>query len=109
MDFGIAEIQSTFERGRVRYSDHTRDEMRDDEFGRIYDDDLYQALIAGEIIEEYPNDKPLPSCLVFGRNLAGRPIHAVYGYNSEFERVVIITIYHPNPDLWIDYKKRRAK
>jgi hypothetical protein len=109
MELAITDIQKCFENGRVRYSDHARDEMKNDEFGRIYDDDIFEALISGEIIEHYPNTKPLPACLVFGRTSSGRPIHAVFGYNSEFERTVVITVYHPDPKIWIDYKTRRSR
>jgi len=109
MDFGIAEIQLCFDRGHVRYSDHAREEMRNDDFGRIYDDDIFEALMSGEIIEEYPDSKPLPACLVFGRNSQGRPIHIVFGYNPEFERTVVITVYHPDPALWVDYRTRQTR
>ncbi len=109
MEIEIASLRACFERGRVRYSDHALDEMKQDEYGRIYDDDIFEALMSGEIIEHYPSSFPLPSCLVSGRNSNGRPIHAVLGYNAEFERITVITVYHPNPKLWIAYKKRRSK
>ena len=108
MPIDIKDLRSCFETGRVRYSDHALDEMKQDEYGRIYDDDIFEALMSGEIIEDYPNSYPLPSCLVFGRNSKGRPIHAVFGHNREFERIVIVTVYQPKPDLWIAYKKRRS-
>ncbi|MHB2149652.1 DUF4258 domain-containing protein [Calditrichota bacterium LG25] len=34
----------------------------------------------GEIIETYPADKPLTSCLVFGKSSKGGPIHSVWAY-----------------------------
>ncbi len=109
MDFNIDHIRACFKQGRVRYSDHALDEMRSDEFGRIYDDDVIQSLMNGEIIEEYPNAFPWPACLVYGENADGRLIHTVFGYNSESERTTVVTVYHPNPDLWIAYKTRRNK
>ncbi len=109
MQFDISHLRLCFEKGRVRYSDHALDEMKNDEFGRIYDDDVLEALINGEIIEEYPDAFPWPACLVFGTNSAGRPIHAVFGYNTNFDRTTVVTVYHPNPVLWIAYKKRRNK
>ena len=40
-------------------------------------DEIYFSVMHGEIIEEYPDDKPHPSCLVMGKNFAGDPIHSV--------------------------------
>lgn len=109
MEIEIADLRSCFEQGRVRYSDHALQEMKQEEYGRIYDEDIWEALVTGEIIEHYPNSYPLPSCLVYGRNAKGRPIHAVFGYNAEFERITIITVYQPDSKIWIAYKTRRSK
>jgi hypothetical protein len=67
-------------------------------------DDLINAIINGEIIEEYPDDYPFPSCLILGY-VYGRPIHIVC---SNSEPVYIITSYEPNLVKWYeDYKRRR--
>ena len=63
----------------------------------------------GEIIEDYPKDKPYPSCLIFGETFKGEPVHSVWGFNSENKWAVLITVYRPDPGLWIDYKYRRKK
>jgi len=42
----------------------------------IKTDDLVDVLIHGEIIEEYADDKPYPSWLIYG-DAFGRPIHIV--------------------------------
>ncbi len=64
--------------------------------------------IRGEIIETYPNDKPYPSCLIFGLTYGLDPVHTVWGYNPETEWAVLITVYRPDPDRWIDFKQRRS-
>jgi len=61
----------------------------------------------GEIIENYPDDKPYPSCLIFGKTFSGDPVHSVWAYNNQNRWAVIITAYRPDPGLWIDWKKRR--
>jgi hypothetical protein len=58
------------------------------------------------IIEDYPDDKYGPSCLVFGVTEAGRPLHIQCSYPAR-PLVKIITTYEPDKDLWIDYKIRR--
>ncbi|MEG4054235.1 MULTISPECIES: DUF4258 domain-containing protein [unclassified Microcoleus] len=36
--------------------------------------------MAGEVIEEYPDDKYSPSCLIFGLTIANRPLHVQCSY-----------------------------
>jgi hypothetical protein len=49
--------------------------MNTEPLGTIYVEEILQALDSGEIIEEYPEDKPYPSCLILGRTVTGRPLH----------------------------------
>jgi len=60
----------------------------------------------GEVIEDYPQDKYGPSCLVFGKTKSDRPIHIQCSHPSR-EIVKIITLYQPDAEQWIDYKERR--
>lgn len=39
--------------------------------------------MTGEIIEEYPNDYPYPSCLTLGNLNTKCPLHVVVGSNHE--------------------------
>ena len=70
---------------------------------------MYEAIKKGEIIEEYWNDKPHPSFLIFGKTSTNRPLHIVCAYNENEELAIIVTVYHPDPDLWEEYKRRRTK
>ncbi len=67
--------------------------------------EVKEAIEDGTIIEEYIDDKPLPSFLISGKTSELRPIHVVVGVDEEV--VAIITVYEPDPDKWIDFKKRR--
>jgi hypothetical protein len=60
-----------------------------------------------EVIEDYPDDKYGPSCLIFGRTREGRPLHIQCSYPSR-PLINIITLYEPDPDLWIDFRMRRT-
>lgn len=60
-----------------------------------------------EVIEDYPNDKYWPSCLVLGFTYAGRPLHVHCSYASR-PLVKIITIYEPDPGRWTDLKFRKT-
>jgi hypothetical protein len=68
--------------------------------------ELREAIASGEVIEDYPEDKYGPSCLVFGSTKTGRPIHIQCSHPSR-GIIKIITLYQPDPEQWIDYKARR--
>jgi hypothetical protein len=68
--------------------------------------EIREAMEDGEMIEDYPDDKYGPSCLVFGRTKSGRPIHLHCSHPSR-ETVKMITVYQPDPEQWIDFKVRR--
>jgi len=63
-------------------------------------------LAGGDVIEVYPEDKYGPSCLIFGVTRAGRPVHVQCSDPSR-PTVKIITVYEPDPALWIEFKVRR--
>ncbi len=81
--------------------------MENEEFGRILDCEVCEAVSSGEIIEEYPEDRPYPCFLIFGRTKANRPLHIVCAHNEEEKLAIIVTVYHPSPGLWVEYRKRR--
>jgi hypothetical protein len=82
--------------------------MESESFGLIRIDEVLEALDAGEIIEEYPDDQPYPSCLIFGRTRATRPLHIVCAPVLTEQRLIVITIYQPDPARWeTDFKRRK--
>lgn len=69
--------------------------------------EMRTVVASAEIIEDYPDDKYGPSCLIFGTTDAGRPLHMQCSYPSRLQ-VKVITLYEPDPALWIDFRKRRT-
>ena len=69
--------------------------------------ELREAIAVGEVIEDYPDDKYGPSCLVFGVTLAGRALH-IHCSDPSRPAVKIITLYEPDPQRWVDFKVRRT-
>ena len=61
-----------------------------------------------EVIEDYPKYKYGPSCLILGFSRAGRPLHVQCSYPSR-QLIKIITLYEPDPALWVNYRIRREK
>ena len=43
---------------------------------------LRDAIIVGKVIEDYPDDKDGPSCLILGFTTGGRPIRVQCSYPS---------------------------
>ena len=71
----INKIREAIRAGRVRITDHADEETSADQL-RL--DDVYHSVHQGEIIEEYPTDRPYPSCLIYGPTRAGGPLHSVW-------------------------------
>lgn len=60
-----------------------------------------------EVIEDYPEDKYGPSCLILGFTYVGRPLHVQCSYANR-PLIKIITLYEPDPKLWVNLRVRRT-
>lgn len=64
--------------------------------------DAEHIMKTGELIEDYPDDYPFPSGLLFGRTEKGEPLHVVCALGDG--QLYLITAYRPDltkfkPDL----------
>jgi hypothetical protein len=100
----IDDIIESIRSNRIRITDHAYEEAHSD---NLSFDEIFLSIFHGEIIENYPDDKPYPSCLIYGSNFNQEPIHSVWAYNPENKWSVLITVYRPDPNRWINWKKRR--
>jgi len=69
--------------------------------------DIECLLTHGQVIESYDKDYPLPSVLLNEHRVAKRPLHAVVGINVAERKLVLITVYEPDPLRWTDHFSRR--
>ena len=76
----VEDVRTAFEFDRVLFSQHARHEMR---------------------------DEPYPSSLFLGRTSAGRPLHLVISYDEEAGLAIVVTVYEPDPGLWIESRERK--
>ena len=68
--------------------------------------EIREALLAGWVIEDYPDDKYGPSYLILGRAATGRPLHIQCSDPSR-PLVKVITVYQPDPNRWnADFTQR---
>ncbi|TAE58083.1 MAG: DUF4258 domain-containing protein [Nostocales cyanobacterium] len=58
------------------------------------------------IIEDYPDDKYSPSCLILGLTINNRPLHLQVS-RRESDILTIITLYEPDQREGINYCQRR--
>jgi hypothetical protein len=102
----LREIKAKVGAGQYEYSKHAVDQSI---IRRISDDEVVQAIATSdEIIEDYPDDKYGPSCLLLGFTRNGRPLHIQVSHPGR-PIIKIVTAYEPDKHLWIDYKIRRSK
>ena len=97
----IERIRDKLRKREYRFSDHAVRRMIKRSISRF---EIEDVVMAGEIIEEYPDDKYSPSCLIYGKTKAGKNLHVQLSLPSP---VVIITVYEPDETEWIDYRVRR--
>ena len=74
---------------------------------RISVQEIREAIRTGKVIEDYPDDKYGPSCLVLGFAANGKAIHLQCSYPSR-PVIKIVTVYEPDPNEWIGYEQRRG-
>ena len=98
-------IRSKIARRQYEFSKHAVDQSIT---RQISVGELEEAILnRSEVIEDYPDDKYGPSCLILGFTNAGRPLHVQCSYPSR-PLIKIITLYEPDPDLWYELKVRRT-
>ena len=68
--------------------------------------DICDTIETGEIIEDYPEDYPFPSCLILGKS-GETIIHIVASIDGDM--IYLITAYVPDPDKWEDDFKTRKE
>lgn len=97
-------IRERFSREEFEFSRHAVDQTLR---RAISVDEIRQCIRSAEVIEDYPNDKYGPSCLLFGRTDRNRPLHVHCSYPDR-SLVKLITVYEPDPARWIDFKIRKV-
>lgn len=101
----LDEIHDKIRRRQYEFSKHVLDQSI---VRNISLAEIEEAFSNGaELVEDYPDDKYCPSCLLLGFSNAGRPLHLQCSYPSR-PLVKIITLYEPDPDRWVDFITRKT-
>ena len=99
----INTIQSAIHSDKTKITKHANEEAGND---RLTFEEIFDSVFFGAIIENYPLDKPYPSCLIYGKNRSGEPVHSVWALKPDGESI-LITVYRPDTNLWIDSRQRK--
>ena len=71
-------------------------------------DDVVCVIEQGDVIRDYPEDQPYPSCLILWF-LNATPIHVVVARNGSDLSCYIVTAYVPSEALWqAGFKEKKA-
>jgi hypothetical protein len=66
----VDDLIDAIRKSKVRITEHADEEAHED---NLTYDEVYFSIMHGEVIEDYPNDKPYPSCLVLGKTSLAIP------------------------------------
>ena len=103
LPYTIIELRTACEQRHIIWREHAADRMLE---RGILRSEVIRCIMRGEIIEEYLEDYPIPSCLILGFVKVSRPIHVACSMEDNY--TYIITAYEPNLFKWEnDFKTRR--
>ena len=90
---------------QIAITEHARQRLIE---RKITVNDIIKCIAEGEIIKQYEDDKPFPSCLILGMAMDNSYIHVVVSHDEEF--LYLITAYHPDTGQWeADLKTRKEQ
>ena len=99
----VTDLRDCVLKRKIKWTAHVAQRIQERDISKH---DITHCIVNGEIIEQYPEDYPNPSCLVFGSTINGRVIHVVVGFDFDF--IFIITAYYPNMNKFeADMKTRK--
>jgi hypothetical protein len=101
----IEKIKSAICKGNIDWQKHALERMLQRGISR---ENVKTALLEGDLVNAYPEDKPYSSCLVSGKDGAD-VYHVVVAYDDKSETCFIITVYRPDPRYFESDLKTRKK
>jgi hypothetical protein len=101
----ITDLKSLCSDGKLKWTTHVLMRLQERD---IQPSDVKNAIMHGEIIEQYPSDHPHPACLVYGLDVSEKTLHVVVGLGNG--HIWLVTAYYPDEEHWeSDYKTRRER
>lgn len=95
MAIDIEQLRALNKAEQIAITEHARQRLAE---RNITVNDIMQCIASGEIIKQYEDDKPFPSCLILGMTLNDEYIHTVVSHDGMW--IYLITAYRPDSDIW---------
>ena len=95
-------IRGQVERQEVRVTKHALAEMIEE---AITLDEVFEAMVSGSVVENYPEHRRGACCLFGGRTAENRPLHVVC--TTAQPVLIVITVYQPKPPKWTTPRERK--
>lgn len=97
----IEKIKDSFLNGTYTLTQHASDRAAS---RAVRSHEIAEAVWNGHVIEDYPDDKYGPSCLILGYTEENRALHVQVSYPPGIK---VITVYEPSAESWEDDLKTR--
>ena len=108
-EFDVTNLEAILEQIRVqaaaeniRITQHAQQEMVEED---ITLDELLEAIVTGQVLENYPEHRRGACCLLNGHSQQDRPLHIVC--TTAQPVLIIITAYEPKSPKWVTPTQRR--
>ena len=92
----LSGIRARIEAGEFRITQHAHQEMVEENITLA---ELAEVMAMGTVLEDYPQHRRGPCCLLSGETARRRPLHVVC--TTDLPVVILITAYEPKPPKWI--------
>jgi hypothetical protein len=99
-------LEQAIKKGNIEWQRHALERMMARGISRKTE---VEVVLTGQMIEEYPREKPYPSALILGWSKE-EPFHVVTAFNELGGTCYIITAYRPDKvHFESDFKTRRNR
>lgn len=100
----LRQVRRQVQDDRVTFGPHSIEEM-ENETPPVSVEEVEDALLDGQVLENYPDASRGPCCLIYGDTTEGRPIHVVCTTGRP-DNLFIITVYEPKPPTFASPTQR---
>jgi hypothetical protein len=99
----IAALRKAVRENRYLITQHAQQRMGP---RKITHNDLKYVVAAGDVVEQYPDNRPDPKAL-FMADIRGEPIYVSCAFDGSY--AYIITVHRYDPTRWVDPWTRRKE
>ena len=103
MELEIEKLRKLCQDDKIKWSRHALKRLRE---RKISIADFENCILHGEIIKQYPDDRPTPSCLILAW-INNTHLHIVVGSDGNY--IYSITAYYPSKEEWLPDMKTRKE